>query len=44
MAKTQRRTAYRDSKTGEFLTKKQFERKKPSTVEKERIRIGKRKK
>ena len=36
----ERRTAYRDSKTGRFLAKKQFERKDPATVERERIRIG----
>ncbi len=38
-----RRTAYRDSKTGRFLAKKQFERKDPAKVERERIRIGRRK-
>jgi hypothetical protein len=35
-----RRIAYRDSLTGRFLTKKQFDRKDPATVERQKIRMG----
>lgn len=40
--KGRRRIAYRDSKNGRFLSKKQAARKNPATVEKERLRVGRR--
>lgn len=40
--KQPRRTAYRDSGDGQFITKREAERRPAKEVEKERIRIGKR--
>lgn len=40
--KGKRRIAYRDSKTGRFLSKKQAAKKNQATVEKERLRVGSR--
>ena len=39
--KDKKRTVYRDSKTGHFISKKQAERKSPATWEKERIKVPK---
>lgn len=39
--KQPRRTAYRDSDDGQFITKREYERRPHEQVEKERIRIGK---
>jgi hypothetical protein len=39
MAKAKRKTVYRSSKTGKFVTKKYAE-KHPNTTEKERVRTG----
>jgi len=36
-----RRTAYRDSGNGQFITKREAERRPQKEVEKERIRVGK---
>lgn len=41
MSKKQTTTRYRDSRTGEFITKKEADRKNPATWEKEQIRIKK---
>lgn len=40
--KGRRRTVYRDSLNGRFISKKQAARKHPATVEKERVRVGRR--
>jgi len=37
-----RRTAFRDSGDGQFITKREFEKRPDREVEKERIRVGKR--
>lgn len=37
MAKGDKRTAYRDSKTGEFISRKEAERKDPATWERQHI-------
>lgn len=44
MSKEKKRTVYRDSKTGKFLSKKDFAKKPKATTEKERVRIGTKKK
>lgn len=39
MGKEPRKTVYRDSKDGQFIPKKEAERR-PSTTEKERVRVS----
>jgi hypothetical protein len=39
MAKETKKTVYRDSKDGQFIPKKEAERR-PSTTEKERVRVS----
>ncbi len=38
---TQKKTIYRDSDTGRIISKPDFDRRDPRTVEKERVRVGK---
>ena len=38
-AETQKRTIYRDSATGRIISKRTFDRRNPSTVERERISV-----
>lgn len=37
--KSKTKVVHRDSGTGEFITEKEFNRRKPDTVEKERVKL-----
>ena len=43
MSSDNKKTVYRDSKTGEFIPKKTADRKDPATWERERVNTGKKK-